>query len=107
LKPAKESEGEGRQGRRTADGQQPDIGGNKNSFAQGLDKNGQRIRPEHGDRRIRAVNLPVDEQSNSAFVVWFRGVAMEQGVQAGESHHRLQEQEDGEAQGREAPLRLS
>jgi hypothetical protein len=105
LIPANESDGEGRQGRRTADGQQADIGGNKNGLAQGLDENGQRLGPEQGDRHISAVDLPVDEQGDSALVVRFRRVVMEQFVQAGESHHRLKKQKDAKPQGREAPLR--
>ena len=41
----------------------------KTGLAAGLDENRHRLRPEHGNRRIRAMNLPVDEQGDGAFVV--------------------------------------
>lgn len=52
------------------------------------------------------MDLAVGEQGDGALVARVRRVGMEQGMQAGENHHGLKEQEDSEAQGREAPLRL-
>jgi hypothetical protein len=91
---------EGQERGRTAPGPQPDIPGNKTGLAPGLDENRRRLRPEDGDRRIRAMNLPMSEQGDSAFVVLVRGVRMDQGVQPGENHHRLKQQEDTEPQDR-------
>jgi len=59
---------EGQERGRTAPGPQPDIPGNKNGLAPGLDENRRRLRPEDGDGRIRAMDLPVREQGDSAFV---------------------------------------
>jgi hypothetical protein len=106
LKPAKKLTGKGQKEGRTPAGTQPDIGGNKNGGGTGRDENRHRLRPDHGNRRIRAMNLPVGEQGDSALVAWVRRVRMEQGMQPGENRHRLKQQENTEPQGRVAPFRL-
>jgi hypothetical protein len=106
LKPANELTGEGEERGRTADREQADIGGNKSGLAPGLDEKGERLGPDHGNRRLRAVNLAVGEQGDGALVAWLRRVGMEQEMQAGENDHGLKEEEDSEPQGRVAPPRL-
>jgi len=97
---------EGPEGRRTATGQQADIGGNRGGFGPGLSKDRDRLRPEYGNRRIRAMNLPVGEQSDSAVVIRVRGVRMDQLVQTGENHHGLKQQENTQPKGRAGPFWL-
>ncbi len=106
LKLANELTEEGRKRGRTAAGQQRNIRGNESSLAPRLDENGRRLGPDHGNRRIRAMNLPVGEQGDSAFVVPVRRVRMNQRVQPGENHHRLKQQEDTQPQARLGLLRL-
>jgi len=91
---------DGQERGRTAPGPQPDIGGNKNGLALGLREHRRRLRPEDGNGRIRAMNLAVREQGDSAFVVRVRSVGMDEGMQPGENHHGLKQQENTEPQGR-------
>jgi len=83
-----------------------DIGGNKSGLVSGLDENRRRLRPENGNRNIRAMNLPVGEPGDSALVARVRRVRMDQGMQSGENHHGLKQQEDTEPQARVGRFRL-
>jgi len=100
LKPAKQLTEEGRTGGRTTNRQQPDIGGYQNGCLAKLDEIPQRQRPHHGNCRVRTMNLPMREQSDRAHMVPVRRVRMDQGMQAGENHHRLEQQENPKREGR-------
>ena len=78
----------------------------KAGLAPGLDKNRRRLGPGQGNRRFRAMHLPVGEQRDSAFVARVRRVRMNESVQPGENHHRLKQQEDTKPQARVGLFRL-
>jgi len=68
LEPDNQLTGEGQETGRTAAGEPRDIGGDKNRLAPHLDENRSRLGPENGNRRLRAMHLPVSEQGDGAFV---------------------------------------